>query len=69
MRLDWQHTSALLSMIHNVNISSKGKSRKPNDLNPMERGSGSSQGIPLNSEDGFQALKSVANQWRHHTKP
>ena len=63
MRQDWQHTSAILSMLFNVNSTSKSKQKSPDDMNPMERGS-KSGGIPLNSEEGFQALASVAGKWR-----
>lgn len=65
MRQDWQHTSTIAAYLIEVNRTSKGKKVTPDDLNPMEAGGKKrSAGIPLNSPEGFAALKSVASQWR-----
>ncbi len=64
MRQDWQHTAAIVAMVHNVNTSSKAKQKNADENNPMERGGKKSGGIPLNTSEGFQALASVAGKWR-----
>jgi hypothetical protein len=61
MRQDWQHTSTVAAYLIAVNRTEKrGRQTTPDEINPMETGSKTSQGIPLNSADGFRALQSVA---------
>lgn len=66
MRLDWQHTSVLAAYLIDVNRAKKGRPTDPDKLNPMEATNGakkSTEGVKLNSIDGFRALASISG-WR-----
>ena len=63
MRYQWNHTAMIAGHIRASTGSKKDKIRLE-DLNPMEEGGTTKQGIPLNSVEGFQALKSATESWR-----
>lgn len=58
MREQWDHTSQLVSMIHNVNCSKKNDQKSADHFNPMIKGK--------KKVDGFTAFKALMRHLPQH---